>query len=308
MTVLEKLAAFAAANKFTTRGAMNVGLVMSRRARDAGLPLAPEQQLSDSGSQVRGLNGAAGNSILADHGVPYRFGTESGRTNRGAPKQMRQYVEFLNSLAGEPDFGIEPVEAYWVEQIVAFFENKPFRLRREVGASLQSVIADLLAQARERQKGSGGAMIIGTVMQHLVGAKLEAALAGRVPVEHHGANISDQAGRGGDFDIGDTAIHVTASPGELLIEKCRANLDQGLRPLIVTTARGVAAASELADQRGLGGRVELHTIEQFLALNILELGAFRASDAMASLRDVVDRYNAIVERHETNPSLRIEWS
>ena len=123
MTVLDRLAAFAAANKFTTRGAMNVGLVMSRRARDAGLPLDPEQQLSDSGSQVRGLNGAAGNIILAAHGVPYRFGTESGRTNRGAPKQMRAYVALLNELAGEPGFSATDCERFWVDRIVGYFEN-----------------------------------------------------------------------------------------------------------------------------------------------------------------------------------------
>ena len=187
-------------------------------------------------------------------------------------------------------------------------EVGPIRIRREAGASFQSIVLDLLAQARERQKSGGGAMIIGTVMQHLVGAKLEIAMEGRATIEHHGANTSDQGGRGGDFDIGDTAIHVTSTPGELLIEKCRANLGGGLRPVIVTSAKGVAYAADLADQKGIGARVDVHAIEQFLALNILELGAFDAASSTISLRRIIGRYNEIINEHEANPSLRIEWS
>lgn len=309
MSLLDRLTAFADENGYTTVGGLNVALLMTRRARDEGLPLDPERQLSEkSRTQVRGLNGNSGNAILADYGVPYRFGTESGRTNRGAAEQMRGYVAFLNDIAATPGFSLPEVERFWVDRIVARFENKPFKLKREAGVSIQGIIRDLMQQAHQRQQSSGGAMISGTVMQHLVGAKLEAALYGRAEVMHHGANTSDQKGRGGDFDLGDTAIHVTTSPGELLIEKCRGNIDAGLRPLIVTTATGVAVASGLAEQRGLSSKIDIHAVEQFIALNVLELGVFDAAQITASLRDIIDRYNRIVDAYETNPSLRIEWA
>ncbi len=40
-------------------------------------------------------------------------------------------------------------------------------------------------------------MVVGTVLQHLVGAKLQVALEGRADVEHHGANVNDVKSRAG---------------------------------------------------------------------------------------------------------------
>ena len=48
-TGLEKLATFATEQGLTkTRGALNIGLVMTRRAKDEGLPLDPDAQLAAS--------------------------------------------------------------------------------------------------------------------------------------------------------------------------------------------------------------------------------------------------------------------
>lgn len=308
MLLHDQLTRFAADNGFNTIGALNVALIMTRRARTDGLPLDPEQQLAASGGQVRGLNGTAGNAILADHGVRHRMGTESGRTNRGSPAQMRAYVGFLNGLAGGGALDLELVEAFWVARIVARFEHRPFRIRRQPGASLQFIIADLLDQALQRQKHSAGAMVLGTVMQHLVGAKLEAALGDRLPITHHGATTSDQKGRGGDFDLGDSAIHVTASPNDALLRKCAANLAAGLRPIIVTSEKGVTAAALLAEQNGLADKVDIHAIGQFVATNAVELGRFDGTEILASLRDIIDRYNQIILMVEANPSLCIDWA
>jgi len=54
-----------------------------------------------------------------------------------------------------------------------------------------------------------------------------------------------QSGRNGDFFIGDVAIHVTTAPGEAVIGRCRDNIDNGHRPIIVTTARGLTVAEGL---------------------------------------------------------------
>jgi len=150
-------------------------------------------------------------------------------------------------------------------------------------------------------------MVLGTMLQHLVGAKLEAALAGSVSVKHHGANVSDNDARGGDFDIGSTAIHVTASPSDLLLEKCRKNLRSGLRPIIVTTSKGVSGAETLVDNQGLQGKIEIYSADQFISLNINELGVFSDKTISDALHDVIDRYNRIVSEHEDNPSLCVDW-
>lgn len=309
MTPLERLAQFAETKGYLRgRGSLNVGLVMTRRAREEGLPLDPARQLSESGGQVRGLSGRAGDAILRGYGVTKSIGTEVGRTNRGAPQQMRDYVEFLNQAATEAGFDLSSFEQFWVDQFRARFSAQPLRLRREAGSSIQAIIGDVVEQARQRQQDTSGAMALGTLLQHLVGAKLEAALAGRVAVTHHGANTSDQKGRGGDFDIGDAAIHVTAAPSELLLKKCEENLRSNLRPIIVTTGKGVAVAEGLADPRKLTGKIEIYAVEQFVALNVNELGGFEGRSVLASFKDVIERYNRIVDAFEHDPSLRIAWS
>lgn len=305
---VERLAAFAAEQGYIkTRGALNVGLVMTRRARDEGMPLDPDTQLAASGGQVRGLNGAAGNRILADYGVTRSIGTEVGRTNRGSVALMRSYVVFLNRMHSEGALDLDAFERFWVEQFVARFASQPFRLRRDAGLTVQQIVRDLIAQADRRQAESGGAMVTGTVLQHLVGAKLEVALGGRLSVTHHSANTSDVSGRGGDFDLGDAVVHVSTTPGDLLLAKCGENVAAGLRPIIVTTEDEVEVAIKLARRRELDERVEIYAVEQFVSVNANELGLFAAPGVGSTLHSIIDRYNAIVEAHETDPSLRIEW-
>lgn len=304
--LIEKLKAFVDQHGFAkSRGALNVGLVMTRRAREKGLPLNPDAELSPSGGQVAGLNGEAGNRILRDHGVTRSIGTEVGRTNRGSIDNMRRYVAFLNDLeAGQTD--LEMIEQYWVDLFRARFASAPFKLKREAGVSIEYVVRDLLGQAEDRQREMSGAMIVGTMLQHLVGAKLEEVLGDRTPLAHHGANTNDSGhGRGGDFDIGDAAIHVTATPSEALIRKCQANVQAGVRPIIITTPKGMPLAEGLAGVAGVRDRLEILEIGQFLSTNAQELGLFAAKGAAAALERIVDRYNMIVDACENDPSLRI---
>ncbi|MEK7343899.1 MAG: DUF4928 family protein [Pseudomonadota bacterium] len=305
-SVLEKLQAFVEEHRFArSKGALNVGLVMTRRAREKGLPLDPAAQLSPSGGQVAGLNGDAGNRILRDYGVTRSMGTEVGRTNRGSIDNMRRYVAFLNELGAE-GVNLEEVERFWVDLFRARFASAPFKFRGEIGVSIESVVRDLLSQAESRQREMSGAMIVGTMLQHLVGAKLEEVLGDRVTVIHHSANTNDAGhGRGGDFDIGDAAIHVTATPSEALIRKCTANVQAGVRPIIVTTPKGMPLAEGLSAVVGVRDRIEILEIGQFLSANAHELGLFAARGATAALERIVDRYNNIIDTCENDPSLRI---
>jgi hypothetical protein len=159
----------------------------------------------------------------------------------------------------------------------------------------------MIAQAEERQRNTPGMQYAGAVLQHLVGAKLDCAL-GVGNFEHNSFSTSDaQSGRNGDFFIGDVAIHVTTAPGEAVIARCRDNIDNGHRPIIVTMARGLTVAA------GLGERIDVFEVEQFVALNLYELGKFAAEGRRVAVGEVVTRYNEIVEEVETDPSLKIEF-
>ena len=112
--------------------------------------------------------------------------------------------------------------------------------------------------------------------------------------------------RAGDFFLGDVAIHVTTSPGEAVIAKCSDNLNDGIRPILVSLQRGLDVAEGLASNIALADRIDIFEIEQFIALNVYELGKFAADGRKTAVDDIVKRYNEIVEDVETDPSLKIE--
>lgn len=64
-----KLEAFASENKMTGKGALCVALVITRHAKEMGLPLDPANLLTDKSGQVLGLGKGAVQAILAGHGI-----------------------------------------------------------------------------------------------------------------------------------------------------------------------------------------------------------------------------------------------
>lgn len=76
--------------------------------------------------------------------------------------------------------------------------------------------------------------------------------------------------------------------------------------MLVTLQRGLNVADGLATNIGIADRIDLFEIEQFVALNVYELGKFAAAGRKTAVDDIVKRYNEIVEEFETDPSLKIE--
>lgn len=298
-----KLKTFAAENKMTLKGALCVALVVTRHAKEMGLPLDPSKLLTEKNGQVLGLGRSAVQSILRDHGITSVLAEEGGRTSRGSIGNMQNYVGFLNGLIDSaPD--LDAIEDWWVDQAKKFFEAKPMIFRLDAKSSLRAVIRDLLKQAEQHQKEDAGTMFLGAVMQHLVGAKLELVLG--YEVEAHGAFVADSVtDRLGDYQIEDIVIHVTTSPGEALLRKCKDNLDHGLRPLIITTFRNVVVADTMAENTGIAGRVDIFDVEQFVASNILELSKFKAAGRRLTVKDLITNYNRLAEC-ENNPALLIK--
>jgi hypothetical protein len=293
----EALQDFSRKHGFIGKGPLCVALVVTRHAQTRGLPLNAADLLTSGGGQVLGLGKAAVQAILRPHGVTQTLAAEGGRTNRGSIGNMREYVTFLNEIAqsGALDLDLQAIEKFWVGRVKAFFAAKPFRVRLDVSKSLRALVRDVIAQAEARQRRASGTQYVGAVLQHLVGAKLDFA-------------VSDApSGRDGDFTIADVVIHVTTTPGDLLIEKCRKNLDDARRPLIVTTMRGLTAAEVLAENAGLGERIDIFEIEQFIALNLYELGGFAGEGQKKSIGDVVTRRNKIIDMAATDPRLKIEF-
>lgn len=305
--LIAKLSDFANTNQFRTTGSLSVALVVTQHARSMGLPLDPEALLSERGGQVLGLGKGAVQAVLAKHGIDRVLSKEAGRTSRGSIDNMRAYVVLLNTLHATGEADLDEIEKFWIEGVTRFFAGKPFRASIDAGRNVRSILRHILEQAEERQKSTPGVYLVGAVMQYMVGAKLDVIL-GPGKIEHNSYSTSDdQTKRAGDFLVGDVAIHVTTSPADGLIDKMKANLSEALRPVVVTTARGVTTAEVLAEGAGISERLDCLDIEQFMTANLYELGGFEHKGRQDAVEKIVTRYNEIIDEVETNPSLKIEF-
>lgn len=286
------------------KGSLAVLVQLTRAFSKDALPIDPSKYVTGKQGQVAGMGEGNLKKILADHGITRQLAKEAGRTNRGSLGLMQAYASLVNDLPEPVDF--EALEAYWIERVKEYFAGKPFKLAGDTSRSVSAAVNGLLDQAVKRQKQNPGMKYAGTLLQHLVGAKLELLMP---TVEIHGASdADDQTGREGDFIVGDTAIHCTTAPAGLLIEKCKSNLGHGLNPVIVTVSDRVVTARSLLEDAGIGSRVEVWDLQQFLSINVYEHGLFSSNDRRRFLADLISGYNGIIDECETDPSLHIEYA
>ena len=287
----------------SSKGKLSVIVQLTRSFSGDTLPIDQDNYRTDKEGQVKGLGGGNLKKILSEHGIERTLSREGGRTSRGSLGLMSAYASFVNSLERPVDFA--EIEDYWIEQVKKFFAAKPFKLDTDNSNSIAKTVDDLLEQAMRRQAENPGTTYAGTVLQHLIAAKLSLILDG--DVEINGADVADApTGRSGDFMVGDTAIHATTAPGQPLIEKCSMNIRAGVRPVIITIRDRVRTARDLAEDAGIADRIEVWDIQQFLSTNIYEHGFFDRDARKAAIGKIIDGYNDIVDKYESDPSLRID--
>ena len=285
---------------------MCVALVVTRHARDKGLPLDSDALVTEGGGQVLGLGRSSVQSILKNHGIDRLLAAEGGRTSRGSMNKMKEYVVFLNKLEEGGLADLEAIEQFWVDRVRDYFSAKPFTIKLDAASSLRHVIRGILSQAINRQREMDGLNYAGAMLQHLVGAKLDCSL-GKGKIEHNSFSTADApTKRPGDFLIQDVAIHVTTAPGEAVINRCGKNLDSGLKPVLVTVRDKMATAEGLADNNGMAERIDIFEVEQFVALNLYEWSEFESDGRKVAIDELIARYNELIETWETDHSLKID--
>ncbi|RZK44728.1 MAG: DUF4928 domain-containing protein [Hymenobacter sp.] len=292
---------------FNSKGPLSVAVQLTKVFTSKVFPLFSEEFIVGRGGQVKGLSGSTLKKILLSYGIERTLSSEGGRTSRGSIDNMRTYVNFLNNQyrAGNP-IDWKEIEEFWIEKVRAYFDAAPFTLNIDASQSVRAVISNLTQQALERQRQVTGVKYLGTMMQHLVGAKLDVVM-GIGSVVHNCASNNDQEhGRTGDFDIGDVSIHVTTRPSDGLFAKCCENLRANRRPLIITVGSGVSVAEELARETGIEDRIDIIDFIQFIVANIHERSSFERAERHQRIEQLVERYNSIIDEFETDPSLRIE--
>jgi hypothetical protein len=292
--------------KFLHKGGLCVPLVVTKTAGERGFPLEPDDLRTKEGGQVAGLGRAAVQKILEAHGITKVLAEEGGRTNRGNLRLMRLYVAALNQLHRAKALDLDEALNWWIQKVRSHFASVGPKFHFDPGKSLRANITDLLDQAAELQADGGGTNYVGAMLQHLVGAKLDIVL-GQGKLHHHGFSVADQSTqRKADYQVEAVAIHVTTHPTEALIRKCGENIKAGLKPLIVTLGEAVRPADFILKTFELNDRVDVLDAAQFLTANVYERSLFKVAECKVTLAALLDRYNAIVDECETDPSLRIK--
>lgn len=287
---------------------MTSGIAVAELLRD-GFPLASEDVESKNGSQVKGLGGSLVKKVLARHGETRKFTTEGGRTSRGTLPMARDLAKALGAALDPSDLdergrnGVaDALQAFFVERVRKdFFDKQEIKVSIDCAKPVSALVGDILDAAQQREDKPAG-----IVAQHLVGAKLELRFP-EADVGRDKASSADmQTHRQGDFELGNTAFHVTLAASLKLVDRVRENMRDGYRPAIVTTAERLSYYTTLFEDEDLGERVCVYGIEAFVGTNVEEMGGFLASDIRQELKNLVFKYNERIVACEADQSLQIE--
>lgn len=257
------------------------------------------------GAQIMGVSGQAVRKLLADHNETRPFLSEGGRTNRG----LRGDIESLLQVLRSSGFGdlkksnrkktATELQSYLVERIKDFHGRKRLTFVFNAEETAQQVVQHILELAKER-----GAH--GQVAQYLVGAKLALRFPDLTIRNDSYSTADSQTGEAGDFKIRDTAFHVTVSPTLGHYDRCKANLEQGMRVYLLVPSAVVLAARQNVTNQLDDKRVSVCAIEEFVGQNIDELAEFSRIQFVDTLHQLLETYNRRVDEADSDKSLLVE--
>lgn len=284
-----------------SRNTVAVGIVVLHHLR-LHCPVEPSEVLSARG-EIKGARSGL-SAILGKYGIPASYLKEvTTRAGHQDGQRLLERLKYGAGLANIPVAARDRSLQEAIELLVALAHRWLNRQHLKVNCDRQlspaAWIQGILGEAKSKSGGK--------VEQHLVGAKL----AVRFPdeqVPNHPSHAGDvQTGRAGDFVLGSTCYHVTAAPGGHVVEKCKANLGAGLHPvLLAPRGEPVTKARHLAEDKGIADRITVLAIEDFIALNIIEMSMGEQREFVGVLRKIIEKYNKRLEEVETDLSLKIE--
>ncbi|MDN8596385.1 DUF4928 family protein [Corynebacterium tuberculostearicum] len=283
---------------------MNAGLVVAQMVRD-GLPITDDRLKTPNKSQVKNLTGARVKNILRQHNETRRFTSEGGRTSRGTLPKAEDLVERWNSVdVANTDlvYISHELEDFFVQKVQEdYFNKQRISVIVDPAKPVSVTVREIIEAASDRPDKPAG-----SVLQHLVGAKLQLRFPEiEIGLDHSNA-ADQQTGRQGDFQVKTTAFHVTMAPSEKVIERCQENLRNGYRPVLIVPARRVAGARDNADMAGIGDKVSVIDAETYIGTNIEEISQYDGDEIRSGLAALVRTYNYRIRSSESDASLQIE--
>jgi hypothetical protein len=282
------------------RNTVAVGIVVLDHLRRA-CPVSRDEVISQGG-EVSGARSGLG-TILESYNIPSSYLKEvTTRQGHQDGQRLFEQFEWGKRLAGIPEDEREELLSELIESLRdlanEWLKRQNLKLdvdRRQAPTTWVNIIV-------ENAKGRSG----GVVEQHLVGAKLARRFEG-MAIPNHPAHAGDrQTERAGDFAISQLVYHVTSAPSRDVLQKCAKNVRVGLYPILLTPREQESKARILAQDEGIDKELTIISIEDFVALNIIELATEESKDFFSVLKEIVEIYNRRLAEVETDLSLRIE--
>ncbi|HEX7447047.1 MAG TPA: DUF4928 family protein [Pirellulales bacterium] len=285
------------------KGSIAIGLVLLERLKTS-FDLSLESHLAPGGAQIQGASGVAVKAILAAFGETRRFVGEGGRTNRGTPAVAQSLLQAMAAADLAELSGTERAEVLSYLQGILVQRVREFHSRERLkpvfdrAKTTRQFMSELLAIADETGKR-------GPVAQYLVGAKLQLRFPS-VDIRNESYSAADDpSGQPGDFVVADTIFHVTVAPTPGHFEKCKRNLDDGLRVFLLVPDSVLEGARQNANLAA-PGRIAVESIESFVGQNVDELANFSQNRLVRGLRALIEAYNARVDAVEIDKSMLVE--
>ena len=286
------------------KGTVAASLIVLERLRE-DCNLSIRDHVAPGGAQIAGLSLGSLRKILARFDESRDFPSEGGRTNRGNNLPVEQLLAALDASGfaslddKQRNQRIDAMQKFLVESLDAYYQLECIRFEFDQSKPVSGIVTGILEKATERN-------VSGAVAQHLVGAKLALRFQ-EEDISNFPTSAADkQAGRTGDFHIGDTAIHVTMAPTLGHAEKCEKNVLDGLRTMLLVPETKLRDARVLVETTKAKDQIDIGSIEAFVGQNVSEIATFRTSQLIETLGDLLREYNRRVDEVETDGSLLIE--
>ncbi len=258
--------------------------------------------VASPGGEIRGARSGLG-TILETYNLPRNYLKEV-TTRQGHQDGQRLFEMFgwgnllANLTSDERDKLLLGLISELRKYAIDWLKRQNLKLeidRRQAPTTWINIIV-------ENAKGRSS----GIVEQQLVGAKLERRFANH-EISNHPVHAGDkQTDRYGDFSIMQLVYHVTASPSRDVLQKCNSNVKAGLHPVLLVPKEQENKARILAQDESVDKDVTIISIEDFIALNIIELATEENKDFFTVLKEIINIYNRRLSEVETDMSLQIE--
>ncbi|MEM1322252.1 MAG: DUF4928 family protein, partial [Bacteroidota bacterium] len=236
-------------------------------------------------------------------------GGEAGRTSTGTKRAGLGIIQIINSITNNADkesittlgkSAVDLLNNLVIEQLDQHLSLGGIEIKYQQNETIGAYVSKLINFKSHKP---------GAILQHLIGAKLELRYKDNhdIKIIHHKSSTADiQTQRLGDFDLGNSVIHVTKSPTIGHFHKAYQNATAGRTTYVLIPENKLGTVSLALDiDENYTNKVNIYSIEQFISQNIDEMSLFQKEISLDNLKQLLQLYNDLINKFENDPSLKI---